>query len=526
MTTSHTLKEIIDLPEWRPLCPTITATSAGSAICGDLRDNEDRDPNLYYLASNTLFQKYNVKNDEWIALPSPALTNSLAAGSDAVMKPDWGPNGTLTTGNTTSSVVLSTALPAAVAVNQLANRGDGRGYKIRIIGKSSGGSGKTEERIITGNTAGTTPTIYLDSALSFTPASGDGYEMLSGRVYLLGTGAIGASTSRYYDIATNSYTSLTQTNLPATIGTDSHMVPLCECYTPYDRKTGEGFIVGAGTYNGGTLNCLTATATAAGTISGQSSGGDYEITANEYRNFQIRIVEDTGIPTAVGQRRRITSHTGGASTTPVYTLATNWTVTPSATAKYVLEFDYDKIILFSTAATTVYNCNVGAGTWDTTTWAARGNAVGAGVCGHFSFGVPRDVRGNTRHSYLFSPRGGASSAIDILDIAGAATGSWTADIAYGNKSQTFTTGTCGIYNPLTEGGKYYYININGGQRSARFDMLNRVLEPYGYLDYTQGTAVVGRRTALISFFDGNTTIPFFVHQRMANTEMFQNLIFR
>lgn len=37
--------------------------------------------------------------------------------------------------------------------------------------------------------------------------------------------------------------------------------------------------------------------------------GDSLILANEYRNFQIRIVQDLTNPTAVGQRRIIASHT-------------------------------------------------------------------------------------------------------------------------------------------------------------------------------------------------------------------------
>ena len=67
---------------------------------------------------------------------------------------------------------------------------------------------------------------------------------------------------------------------------------------------------------------------------------------NEYRNFQIRIVEDTVNPTAVGQRRNITSHTAGAS--PVYTVPA-WTVTPSANANFVIENNGDRILLWASA---------------------------------------------------------------------------------------------------------------------------------------------------------------------------------
>lgn len=161
---------------------------------------------------------------------------------------------------------------------------------------------------------------------------------------------------------------LSTTNLVATVGTVYlDLVPLDEQHVPHTRFPGEGFLVGAATYDTAgsyTKGCLTATATAAGTITGQASSGDAAVLANQFRNFQIRIVEDTSTPTAVGQRRRITSHTAGAS--PVYTLASNWSVTPSSDCKYVVENDSDKII-FLTNSTTVYNYNIAANTWDTTT---------------------------------------------------------------------------------------------------------------------------------------------------------------
>ena len=54
---------------------------------------------------------------------------------------------------------------------------------------------------------------------------------------------------------------------------------------------------------------LSATAIGASSITGQATGGDATLLANEYRNFQIRVVADLTNKTAVGQRRIITSHT-------------------------------------------------------------------------------------------------------------------------------------------------------------------------------------------------------------------------
>ena len=171
------------------------------------------------------------------------MTGTFGAGAGAVMMPAQGPRGVLAGGNTTTSIVLSTALPAAVAPNQLANKGNSNGFKIRIIGNSAGGSGKTEMRYIVGNTGGTTPTIYLDSPLSFTPQAGDAYEIRSGRLYMLSAGTLAAGCWKYYDIATNSFSGNLVHHEPArdASSTDSSFLALDESYVPFDADPGEGF---------------------------------------------------------------------------------------------------------------------------------------------------------------------------------------------------------------------------------------------------------------------------------------------
>lgn len=520
MATTLAFKDIIDLPEWRPIANAITTNAAGMYTAFDQRGTEDRIPLIYYLTSAATLSAYNVKNDEWLALASPALTGTFGAGAGAILHPSQGPRGTITTGATTSTIVLSTALPAAVGSNQLANRGDGtRGFRIKIVGSSAGGSGKTEERLIIGNTAGTTPTIRVDTPFSFTPASGDTYEILSGRVFLLSAGTLAAGMWKYYDIATNSYSgNLATTNLPATVGTDSTLCALSERYNPYNRLAGDGFLVGASTYNGGIYNCLLATGSSGTTLTGQASSGDAAVLANEYRNFQIRIVEDTAIPTAVGQRRNITSHTAGVS--PVYTVPA-WTVTPSTTCKYVIENNDDRIILWSSASTSSFCYNIAANTWDTTTFAARGSAVGAGCKAEQAYGIVPDADKNARNSFIYSIRGGASSAIDVFDIAGAATGAWTNAINYGNLATTFTTGTSAAYDPNTNQGRYIYINQSGTQRNLRFDCLNRVLESWAFLRYAQGAVTVGEKSAMTFFYDGSTSLGFWMQLKHTGTEFFQ-----
>lgn len=512
MPTTLNFKPLIDLPEWRPVANAPVASGAGTQLVAGLRNNSDRGAYVFLLASNTGLHAYDVEDDDWFTLASPALAGTFGSGAGAVMMPSQGPRGTLAAGATTSSVVLNTALPTVVAPNQLANKGNSNGHKIRIVGNSAGGSGKTEERYIVGNTGGSAPTLYLDSPLSFTPAAGDAYELLSGRLFLLGAGTLAAGVWKYYDIATNSFSaSLATTNLPATISTDSSFVGLDESYVPHDANPGDGF-----------FGQLTATAAAATSITGQVASGDAAVLLNEYRNFQVRILQDTVNPTAAGQRRNITSHTAGAS--PVYTVPA-WSVTPSANAVFVIENNGDRILLWSSASTSTFTYNITGNTWDTTTFGVRPAAMAAGCVSCPSFFMRPDSAKQARHSYIYSFRGGNVATLDLFDIAGGANGLWTGGVTYGGSGGAlFTTGTTITADPFTGNGRFAFINYNGGQRCLKFDVKNRVISPAYYMRYPQGTVAVGARMATAMFVDGATKLVFILLQRMGGAEVFEMVV--
>lgn len=121
MPTTLAFKPLIDLPEWRPIANAPNVSAAGTQLLAGLRNNGDRGAYVYLLVNNTTLWAYDVEDDDWFQLGSPALAGTFGAGAGAVMMPSQGPRGTLATGNTTSSIVLSTALPAAAGPNQLAN---------------------------------------------------------------------------------------------------------------------------------------------------------------------------------------------------------------------------------------------------------------------------------------------------------------------------------------------------------------------------------------------------------------------
>jgi hypothetical protein len=513
---ANNFKKVLDRLMWVQVAPAPNAHAAATSICADMRSDLSRNPFVYNLISAAILNRFNIVTKSWSFAANPALSPAIAAGSTSVFVPSFAAVGTIAAGATTTSFTLSTALPTAVGLNMLANRGGSGeyGFKIRIIDTTAG---KTEERFIVGNTAGTTPTITVDNAFTFTPATGARYEILSGRVIMLSGGLLVAASHRSFEVATNTLASLSITNLPATVSTDSAMVALDEQYTPYSCEPGEGMIKGGFTYDTNVVSrkALAATASGASTLTGQATGGDAVVVANEYRNFQIRIVQDTTTPAAVGQRRIIASHTAGAS--PVYTLGTAWATQPSSSAKYVIE-QPNLLLLRTTANTTVYTYNysdatvnngtnsIAANAWSTTYFGVAPAAHAASGFWMASFGIQPDPGRNARHSFCYYWRGGAAT-LDVLDIAGSITGTWTGNITYDGSPGAFpATGSTGCYSPYGQEGRMHYINMyvaSAVNQMFRFDVKNRVLSPYTPTDFLQsGAAALGSRMAAYAAIDG------------------------
>ena len=511
---ANTFKKVIDRMMWAQVAPAPNAHAAGSSMCVDMRSDVSRHPFVLELISTAVLNRYNIVTKSWQLAINPAVA-AVAAGSKSCFVPSFAAVGTIAAGATTISFTLSTALPTAVGLNMLANRGGSGeyGFKIRIIDTTAG---KTEERFIVANTAGTTPTIRVDNAFTFTPASGARYELLSGRVIMLSSGALAAASWRSFEVATNTLANLSTTNLVATVATDSALLVMDEQYTPYNCEPGEGMVKGAFTYDTNIVSrkALEATAAGASSLTGQAANGDAVIAANEYRNFQIRIVQDTTTPAAVGQRRLIASHTAGPS--PVYTLGTAWTTQPSASAKFVIE-QPNQIVLRTSANTTTYTYNytdasqnngtttIASNAWSATYFGAAPAANAAGNLWCPSFGIEVDAARNARHSFNYFFRGGAVT-LDVLDIAGGTTGAWTGAITYDGAVNSFGAGTCGAYAPYGQEGRFSYINVYVASQISqiyRFDAKNRVFSPYTPTDFIQaGTAAIGNRMAAYAAIDG------------------------
>ena len=511
---ANTFKKVIDAQVWRQVNPSPNAHNAAASMASDLRSTLLRNPFTYNLLSNSVLNRFNIITKAWQPMATPGLAGTFGAGSTCAFAPSLGLVGTIAAGATTTSVVISTAFPTAVGVNMLANRGGSgdKGFKLRITDTTAG---KVEERWIVGNTAGTAPTITVDAAFTFTPATGARYEILAGRLFMLGSGTLAANAWRSFEVAANTLSAgLSITGLPAALTTDSNILVLDEQYTPHDMAPGEGLVKGSFTYDTG-LSALAATASGASTLTGQATGGDAVVLANEYRNFQIRIVQDTATPGAVGQRRIIASHTAGAS--PVYTLGTAWTTQPSASAKYVIELP-NLMVLRTTANTTTYTWNYGdatvnngtnsiaANAWSATYFGAAPAANAAGCMWAPSFGIQPDPARNARHSFNYFFRGGATVTLDLLDIAGGTTGAWSGAVTYDGNTTAIGVGSTGCYAPFENEGRMFYVNAyvaSAANQFFRFDVQNRVLSPYTNTDFIQsGTAALGGRMAAYCAIDG------------------------
>lgn len=515
---ANTFKKVIDRLMWAQVAPSPNSSVAGSSLASDLRSDVSRNPFVYQLTSATVLSRYNIVTKAWAFVQSPALAGVFGIGSASAFAPSLGLVGTIAAGASTIKVTLSTALPTAVGVNMLANRGGSGeyGYKLRIIDPVAG---KTEERYIDANTGGTTPVIHVIAPFTFTPSTGARYEIVAGRLFMLGAGTVAANIWRSFEVASNTLsTGLLTTGLPASITTDSDIMVLDEQYTPYDCSPGDGMVKGTFNYDTGLTAryALSATAAGASTLTGQATNGDSIVAANEYRNFQIRIVQDTVNPTAVGQRRIIASHTAGPS--PVYTTGTAWTVTPSTSAKYVIELP-NLLLLRTSATTTVYTYNYGdatinngtnsiaASAWSTTYFGAAPAANASGGVWAPSWGIQPGVARNARQSFCYFFRG-ISTNLDVLDIAGGVTGAWTGAIVY-DGAVTLTIGTCGGYAPFSNEGRMQYMNLyvlGAVNQMHRFDVQNRVMSPFTPTDFLQaGTAAGAKRIACYAALDGTDT---------------------
>lgn len=419
-------------PQFMTPAPTNTAT--GSFVITDIKESGNL---CLFVVSSTVHYLYYNDEDGWVQIPSGSLGGTFGAGSCG-HKTRWSNILTSNGGTTTQA-------NTATGINGLA-----KGGTIRFLTGSNAGLERTINNILI--TPGGTNSLYFD-ALPNVVANNDTFVVSTGRFFIWNAGTMSTTSFKSYDPLTGVWTALSVTGGPTSWGTDGKMI-----ITPsYD-------IFASGTTSSATVNTL--------------SNSSKSWTTNQWSNYQVRIIEGTGI----GQVRTISSNTGTQ-----LTVSQNWTVTPDITSKYVIEGNDDFIYLLGNNAVTMYRYSISGNTWTTISpTSARSSAPGTGMSGNWissvdSFGW--DDENNIRNGrYIYSFRGGGTGTLHRYDIA---LNAWT-EITYVGLAETFTTGSS--YSKLD---RYIYIRKESTGRMFKYSISGNYLEPITTTLYPESTAVIG-----------------------------------
>lgn len=441
MPVANYNRKIIDQKRWAMMTsPAPVAPAAGSFVISSRLAQQRQ----MYVVSATVHYLYYPFEDGYVQIPSGALAGTFGAGACGTSTA-IGPSGTATGGSTTA---LNTNLTLARSL---------AGYQVEI----TGGPGAGDIRTIAFNTVGANGVITPTLAFSAAITSSSTYRLITPRYYVLCPGTLASGSFKVYDFATNAWTTLAQTGLPATWGTDGKMIA-----TPSFGDNGDDVNFATGTATGGTSTTLVNTPKTWAT--------------NQWNNFQVHIVSGTG----AGQVRTIASNTANT-----LTVSAAWAVTPDGTSVYHIEGNDDFIYLMGNNAVTLYRYSISANTWTTLApVAARAAAPGVAASGHWVFGVTEDIRWadestiiNGRRIYSFRAGGGA--VLDYYDIAA---NTWVSGVPYAPGTETLTTGSKYVY-----AGDYLYITKEVTGRWFRYSFAQQSMVGWSVNVYPSGAAILG-----------------------------------
>jgi hypothetical protein len=460
MTTTVSLKKLLHPKRWENRTPAPANSTAGSFIVSDKYDLLNG-AKAFYVQSAAVIYMYEGDEDSWLQIPASGLGGTFGAGACGEFRALGAMGGafnqTVTAGGSTSLTTNKTI------VRNLA------GMRIRVIQ----GTGLGFDGTVVSNTIGAN-SVITTSGGSF--GADTVFQLFSGSLWVATAGAIGFGV---YDRATNAWTARSVTGLPAW-GTDGQLV----------STIGSAKEFATGTATAGASTTLTNSAKTWGT--------------NMWANYQVRIKSGTG----AGQIRSISSNTG-----TVLTVSAAWAVTPDATSVYAIEGNGDYMYLLGNNAVTLYRYTVSTNTWATLSpTAARAGAMAAGGSASWIDSVTGwDNETLVNHNqagtlfrqngrYIYSFRGGATSTLDIYDIAA---NTWVSGFTYGNQQETFTTGS---HSCDMDG--YIYIQKEITGRSFRFDVKNNILTSLTTNVTPNGAVLAGNRMFILPYTDGATDIHF------------------
>lgn len=457
MGITSELRKTIHRKSWEYLNQLLVANTQGSSLVSDKYNLLPNNP-IFYMAGYSSIYRYDSDEDGWVLLPASGLTGTFGAGSCMHLQVIGAMGGVYN--QTATSGGVATITTNRTIVRNLA------GLSIRVIS----GTGVGFIGTILSNTIGANSVIKTTGATTFDSTTV--YQINSGSLWVQGAG--NPAGFSVYDIATNTWTA--KTALGGTWATDGQLVAT----------------LGAA----GQFSTSTATAATSNTI----VDGSKSWATSQWVNYQVRITAGAGI----GQIRTISS-----SSATTLTVSSNWTVTPDTTSTFVIEGNDDFIYLLGNNAVTLYRFSVSAGTWTTLSPAvARSAAPTLGISANWidnvtgwvlnSDGSPSALTSSINKQngrYIFSFRGGATSTLDIYDIA---SNTWINATSYGSQSETFTTGSA-YFDYKGD----IYIQKENTNRLFRFSISNWNLQAFNTCHAVQGAATIGSKMCIITVKDVN-----------------------
>lgn len=477
MATTNGNRKLLDLKRWEQVSPAPSATVAGAFIASSRHFRQQQ----LYVNGNTSAWVYNPLEDGWIATPSPALAGTFGAGAAGVAV-SWSTGTTIgaasltATGGTTTTIVTNQTLTRSLT-----------GYSVHILAGPNAGVTLP----IVSNTIGSNATITVAAQASAFTAS-TVFRMHTPVWYVLGGGTLAAGSFKKYCYATNNWTSLSITGLPASVGTDAKLIS-----TPSWLNTDyKAFATG--------------TATAGGASTLTNSGKNW--TVNSWNNSQIRIVSGTG----AGQIKTVASNTA-----TVITTSSAWTTQPDATSIYSIEGNDDFIYYMGNNAVTLYRYSISGNSWSTLSpTAARAAAPGLGMSAHWIYGETNTTWTNENTiingQRIYSFRGGAGAILDYYDIA---LNTWVSGVSYSPSTETLTTGT--KYNYLSD---KIYIQKDATNRWFEYDIADQNMVGWNTMPVVQGAALVGDTAFDATYYDGATEISYVYMLMNTSTLMYRQMV--
>lgn len=478
MATTNGNRKILDLKRWEMVTPSPAASTAGATVISSRCYRQQQ----LYVQGLTLAYLYAPNEDGWVQVPSPALAGTWAGGAAGV-------GGAFSTGTTVAALSLTATggTTSTIITNQTLARSIA-GYNVHIL--SGPNAGVTLP--IVSNTVGASGVLTVATQASAFTAS-TVYRIIAPVWYVLGAGTLAAGSFRKYDFATNTWTTLAITGLPATLATDGRLMS-----TP--SFSGSSYV-------------SFATGTATGATGTTLVNAAKTWTVNQWTNSQVRIVSGTG----AGQIRAITSNTANTLTVPT------WTITPDATSVYQISGNDDYLYYMGNGAVAMYRYSITANTWTTLApTAARAAAPGAGLSGHWVWGAtPADWTNesaikNGRYLYSFRAGGAANNPLDQYDIA---LNTWVSGVANAPATETFSTGTKYVYT-----GDYLYMQKDVTGRWFRYSFPDQGTDGWNTMLYTQGAAVAGDTAFDVTYTDGATSIQYIYMLLNTSTVMLRQLV--